>query len=177
MAAPDIEVGVGDRLATLKVSKAKREFPQQMMPSKRQPRMLRCLIHALCCALVLPCRKSAFRAGFWPDCYRESNRNRPCRPKAGRRADFGSFLAAVRPNSGPEGRFSMESGVPPYHDMTTTWRTLAWSLESSHTTTWRRHGLLAPPASSSSYDSLAGSWSSPNPIKSGPWLSPNPINS
>ncbi len=25
----------------------------------------------LCYAIVLPGRKSAFRAGFWPDCYRE----------------------------------------------------------------------------------------------------------
>ena len=27
---------------------------------------------ALCYALVFPGRKSAFRAGFWPDCYRAS---------------------------------------------------------------------------------------------------------
>ncbi len=33
------------------------------------------------------------------------HRNRPGRPKAGRRADFGSFPVAVRPKSGPEGRF------------------------------------------------------------------------
>ncbi len=26
----------------------------------------------LCYAIVLPGRKSAFRAGFWPDCYREA---------------------------------------------------------------------------------------------------------
>ena len=26
----------------------------------------------LCYAVVLPGRKLAFRAGFWPDCYRES---------------------------------------------------------------------------------------------------------
>ena len=25
----------------------------------------------LCHAIMLPARKSAFRAGFWPDCYRE----------------------------------------------------------------------------------------------------------
>jgi hypothetical protein len=32
------------------------------------------LVHVtLCYAIVLPDRKSAFRAGFWPDCYRESN--------------------------------------------------------------------------------------------------------
>ncbi len=26
-----------------------------------------------CYAIMPPCRKSAFRAGFWPDCYRESS--------------------------------------------------------------------------------------------------------
>ncbi len=35
-------------------------------------------------------RKSAFRAGFWPDCYREST-------DIGRRADFEAFPVAVRP--------------------------------------------------------------------------------
>ncbi len=34
------------------------------------------------------------------------HRNRPCgRPSANRRADFGVFPVAVRPKSGPEGRF------------------------------------------------------------------------
>ncbi len=34
------------------------------------------------------------------------HQNRPSgRPKAGRRADFGGFPVAVRPISGPEGRF------------------------------------------------------------------------
>ncbi len=34
------------------------------------------------------------------------HRNRPSGwPKAGRRTDFGSFPVAVRPKSGPEGRF------------------------------------------------------------------------
>ena len=28
--------------------------------------------HTLCYAIVPPGRKSAFQAGFWPDCYRES---------------------------------------------------------------------------------------------------------
>ena len=59
----------------------------------------------LCCAIVLPGRKSAFRAGFWPDCYRESTELALGRPSAGRRADFGAFPVAVRPQSGPEGRF------------------------------------------------------------------------
>ncbi len=36
----------------------------------------------LCYAIVLPGRKSAFRAGFWPDCYRE---NTEIGPPAGRR--------------------------------------------------------------------------------------------
>ncbi len=53
---------------------------------------------ALCYAKVRPGRKSACRPGFWPDCC-------PGRPSAGRRADFGVFPAAVRPKSGPEGRF------------------------------------------------------------------------
>ena len=61
-------------------------------------------------AIVLPGRNSAFRAGFWPDCYRGKHRNRPSgRPSAGRRAVFGSFPVAVRPKirpgrpiSGPE---------------------------------------------------------------------------
>ena len=55
----------------------------------------------LCYAIVLPGRKSAFRAGFWPDCFRESTEIGPGRPKAGRRADFGAFpgsrLAKIRP--------------------------------------------------------------------------------
>jgi hypothetical protein len=37
---------------------------------------------------------------------RGTHRNRPSgRPKAGRRAEFGVFTVAVRPKSGPEGRF------------------------------------------------------------------------
>ena len=36
----------------------------------------------LCYAIVLPGRKSAFRAGFWPECYRESTE---IGPPAGRR--------------------------------------------------------------------------------------------
>ncbi len=36
----------------------------------------------LCYAIVLPGRQSAFRAGFWPDCYRESIE---IGPPAGRR--------------------------------------------------------------------------------------------
>ncbi len=42
-------------------------------------------------------------AGLLPGTYR----NRPSgRPKAGRRADFNAFPVAVRPKSGPEGRFT-----------------------------------------------------------------------
>ena len=60
----------------------------------------------LCHAIVLPGGKSAFRAGFWPDCYRESTGigRRPA--EAGRRADSGTSPVAVRPTSGPEGRFT-----------------------------------------------------------------------
>ncbi len=47
-------------------------------------------------------RKSAFRARFRPDCHRESTK---IGPPAGRRADFDIFPVAVRPKSGPEGRF------------------------------------------------------------------------
>ncbi len=46
-----------------------------------------------CCALVLTGRRSDLRAGFWPDCCRES------------RADSGAFPVVVRPQFGPEGRF------------------------------------------------------------------------
>ena len=68
-----------------------------------------CATTTLYYAIVLPGRKSAFRAGFWPDCYRgESTDIGPpagLRP-AGRRADVVSFPVAVRPKSGPEARFS-----------------------------------------------------------------------
>ncbi len=51
---------------------------------------------------MLPGRKSVFRAGFLPDCYRESTE---IRPPAGRRDDFGALRVAVRPkfenNSNP----------------------------------------------------------------------------
>ncbi len=60
------------------------------------------VVPTLCYAVVLPGLKSAFRAGFRPDCYRESSR-----PKAGRRADFCVFLVVVRPKSGPEGRLAV----------------------------------------------------------------------
>ncbi len=56
--------------------------------------------------MMLPGCKSAFRAGFWPDCYRENTEiGPPAGPKASRKADFGSFPVAVRLKSGPEGRF------------------------------------------------------------------------
>ncbi len=60
----------------------------------------------LCYAIVLPGRKSAFRAGFWPDCYRESDRNRPSGRPEGRFGYFpGSGPAKIRPGKlicGPE---------------------------------------------------------------------------
>ncbi len=40
--------------------------------------------YTLCYAIVLPGRKSAFRAGFWPDCYRERTEIGP--PAGGRPA-------------------------------------------------------------------------------------------
>ncbi len=60
------------------------------------------LLGILCCAIVLPGRKSAFQVGFWPDCYRESTEI----GQAGRAADFDAFPAAVWPKSGMEGRFT-----------------------------------------------------------------------
>ncbi len=54
---------------------------------------------ALRCAIVLPGRKSAFRARFWSDWYRENTEGQPG-------ADVGAFPVAVRPKSGPEGRFT-----------------------------------------------------------------------
>ncbi len=56
----------------------------------------------LCYAIVPPGRKAAFRAGFWPDCYRERTE---IGSPAGRRAEFCVFPVAVRPKSNPEGRF------------------------------------------------------------------------
>ncbi len=55
----------------------------------------------LCYAIVFPGRKSAFRAGFWPDCYRES-------PEIGPPAGRLSFWAvhsheALWPRSRPGG--------------------------------------------------------------------------
>ncbi len=38
----------------------------------------------LCYAIVLPGRKSAVRAGFWPDCYRESTGSSPVKIRPGR---------------------------------------------------------------------------------------------
>ncbi len=56
----------------------------------------------LCYAIMLPGCESAFRAGFWPDCYQESTEI--C-PPAGLRLAGGpiSVPVAVRPKSGPEG--------------------------------------------------------------------------
>ncbi len=60
-------------------------------------------LYSLRYAVVLPGRKSALRARFWPDCYRE---NTEMGAPAGRGADFGAFLVAVQPKSGPGGRFT-----------------------------------------------------------------------
>ncbi len=46
----------------------------------------------LCYAIVLPGRKSAFRAGFWPDCYRASTQ---LGPPSGWHADVVDFPVAV----------------------------------------------------------------------------------
>ena len=51
-------------------------------------------------AILVPGRKSAFRAGFWPDCYRESTEIGP--------------PASLRPAFGrPEGRFRCFPGCSP----------------------------------------------------------------
>ena len=64
----------------------------------------------VCHAIVLPGRTSAFRAGFWPDSYRESTEiGHPAgrRPAGGGRYRYfpGSSPAKIRPGrsiSGPE---------------------------------------------------------------------------
>ena len=53
----------------------------------------------LCYAIVIPGRRAAFRAGFWPDGYRESTETYP---PAGRRAEFGALPVAVRLESVPK---------------------------------------------------------------------------
>jgi hypothetical protein len=64
----------------------------------------------LCYTVVLPGRKSDFRAGFWPDCYRERTEISALRPAFGRpegrfRFFHGSSPATIRPGrpiSAPE---------------------------------------------------------------------------
>jgi hypothetical protein len=56
----------------------------------------------VCYVIVLPSRRSGFRAGFQPDSNREGLR---IGLSAGRRADFEVFPTRVRPKSGPEARF------------------------------------------------------------------------
>ncbi len=70
-----------------------------------------------CYAIALPGRKSVFRAGFWPDCYREST-------------DIG-LPAVLRPAGGPISVFSrLQSGQirpgrliygPEFKDRVGTW--------------------------------------------------------
>jgi hypothetical protein len=57
--------------------------------------------YTLCYAVMLPGRKSAFRAGLRPGWHRESTK---IDPPAGRRAHVGAFPVAVRQKSGPEDR-------------------------------------------------------------------------
>jgi hypothetical protein len=57
----------------------------------------------LCYAIVVPGRESAFRAGFWPDCYRENAEIG--RPECRFRFFPGSSPAKIRPGRpiyGPE---------------------------------------------------------------------------
>ncbi len=63
--------------------------------------------------------------GFWPGAGNRRFRglNGPLlSPKAGRRADFGAFPAAVRPKSGPEGRFPALKHYCVYCALGTPWR-------------------------------------------------------
>ncbi len=65
------------------------------------PSVLHCTMQLYCTlgyAIMLPGRKSSFRAGFRPHSNRESL-------KAGRRADVDAFPIRMRPKSGPEARF------------------------------------------------------------------------
>ncbi len=56
----------------------------------------RWVFSTLCCGIVPPVRKSAFRAGIWPDCYREGTESGP---PAGRRP--AGKLVFSRLQSGP----------------------------------------------------------------------------
>jgi hypothetical protein len=69
--------------------------PRRTRPAQRWRTLPpECSLHdTLCYAIVLPGRKSAFRAGFWPDCYRENTEIGPPAGRAGRRADFGHCTA------------------------------------------------------------------------------------
>ncbi len=46
--------------------------PEALSCNMKYPGRKHMVLRTLCYAIVLPGRKSAFRAGFWPDCYRES---------------------------------------------------------------------------------------------------------
>jgi hypothetical protein len=59
------------------------------------------ILWTLCCSIVLPGRRSVFRAGFRLDSCRENSGRR----KASRRAYIAVFPFRVRPKSGPEDRF------------------------------------------------------------------------
>ncbi len=55
------------------------------------------------------------RAGFWPDCFRESIKiGPPAGRRAGRRADFVFVPVAVRPKSSPEADIRLGSNIV-YH--------------------------------------------------------------
>ena len=65
-----------------------------------------CDENTLCYAMVLPGRKLAFRAGFWPDCYRGSTE---IGPPAGLRPAGGPISMLLRwcgQNPARKGRFS-----------------------------------------------------------------------
>ncbi len=60
---------------------------------------------ALCCTIVLPGRKSGFRAGFGRILVGKLEHRPSGRPKADRRTDCEVFPIRIREKSGPEARF------------------------------------------------------------------------
>ncbi len=60
-------------------------------------------VHTLCCEIVLPGRKSGFRAGFWPDSYRESLKiGLPAGLRPAGELVLRAFPIRIQPQSGPK---------------------------------------------------------------------------
>ncbi len=84
-----VRVYTSDRASSILARLIKIAFGRPLVPRARATKFKS---HTLCYAIVLPVRKSAFRAGLWPDCYRES-------------AEIGSPVG-LRPAGGPISFFS-----------------------------------------------------------------------